>query len=239
MRSIWRCSTHIFWPCRLQVQIRCKEPGAPAEEVFGSDSAKFAKAPWDVMLSYHFRASRAVMSVPEASRLALLEQRDIAERAAWVSQFREGDDSLGQVVQSVIEKRGAHWDSPMQIALHAYTVESPNPSIQQQQSGGQQQSKKQKGQHTGQSTQSPQNPPRTDRETSRSRSSSPMKMAPGSVTSTLRDGTVLCSDFNKGECLGMQHMYACSNGAHRCGKVVRKGRPCAGTSHGAHNCRSP
>ena len=78
---------------------------APAEEVFGSDAAKFVKVPWEVMQAYHFRASRAAMSVPEASRLAWLEQRDMAERAVWVSQFREGDESLGQVVQSVMEKR--------------------------------------------------------------------------------------------------------------------------------------
>ena len=186
------------------------------------------------MQAYYFRAARSAMLVPEASRLAWHEQRDISERAAWVSQFREGDDSLGQVVQSVMEKRGAHWDSPMQIALHAYTGESPSPSIQQQHSGGHQQSKKQKGQHKDQSKQSPQNPLKTDRETPQSRSSPAKKMVPGSVTSILRDGTALCSDFNKGNCI--ERGASCSKGAHRCGKVLRAGRPCG---HGAHNCRNP
>ena len=54
------------------------------------------------------------MLVPEASRLTWLEGRDIAERAAWVSQCREGDEPLGQVVQTIMVKRGAHRDTPIQ-----------------------------------------------------------------------------------------------------------------------------
>ena len=76
------------------------------EEAFGNDSTKFVKVPWDVLQSYHFRASRAVMAVPEASRLTWLEEKDIADRSAWVSQYREGDELLGQVVHSVMEERG-------------------------------------------------------------------------------------------------------------------------------------
>ena len=60
-----------------------------------------------------FRASRAAMLLPEASRLAWLAERDIAERAVWASLFREGEDTLGQIVQSVMEKRSAHWDTPI------------------------------------------------------------------------------------------------------------------------------
>ena len=90
-----------------------KVQGAPTDETFGSDSTKFVKVPWDVMQAYLFRASRSVMLLPEASRLSWLEGRDVAERAAWVSQFREGEEPLGQVVQSIMEKRGAHWDTPI------------------------------------------------------------------------------------------------------------------------------
>ena len=81
--------------------------GAPQEEIFGSDSTKLIKVPCDVLQSYYFRAARAAMTVPEASRLAWLESRDISERSVWVSQFREGNEPLGQVVQSIMEKRGA------------------------------------------------------------------------------------------------------------------------------------
>ena len=98
-----------------------KVQGAQVEEAFGSDSTKLVKVPWDVLQSYYFRASHAAMSVPEASRLAWLEGRDIAERATWVSQFREGDEPLGQVVQSIMEKRGAHWDTHSE---HGHAPES-------------------------------------------------------------------------------------------------------------------
>ena len=117
----------------LSIAGSSKVQGAPDEEAFGSDSTKLVKVPWDVLQSYYFRASRAVMTVPEASRLAWLEGRDIAERATWVSQFREGDEPLGQVVQSVMEKRGAHWDTPIQNM-----VVRPNPAFQPQQPPGQQ-----------------------------------------------------------------------------------------------------
>ena len=71
---------------------------APDEEIFGSDSTRFVKVPWDVMQACLFRASKAVTMIPEASRLTWLEGRDVADRAAWVSQFREGEESLGHVV---------------------------------------------------------------------------------------------------------------------------------------------
>ena len=122
-----------------------------------------------------FRASRAVMTMPEASQLAWLEKRDIAERATWVSQFREGDEPLGQVVQSVMEKRGAHWDTPIQNM-----VVRPNPAFQLQQPQGQQQAR------TRASQPRPFSP------------SSPMKTKPGVTADTLRDGKTLSSAALKG-----------------------------------------
>ena len=71
--------------------------GFQAEEAFGSDSTKFVEIPWDVMQAYYFRAAHSAMKVPESARLVWLEGNDIAERAVWVSQFREGHDPLGHV----------------------------------------------------------------------------------------------------------------------------------------------
>ena len=88
--------------------------GAPADELPGTDSTKFVKAPWDVLQVYYFRAHRSVMSLPEVSRLAWLKEKDVAERAVWVSQFRGSDESLGRVVQSVMDRMSAHWDVPTQ-----------------------------------------------------------------------------------------------------------------------------
>ena len=87
--------------------------GPQIEEAFGSDSIKFVEIPWDVMQSYYYRAVHSTMKVPETSRLTWLQANDIAERTVWVSQFRGGDEPLGQVVQAIMEKRGAHWDTPI------------------------------------------------------------------------------------------------------------------------------
>ena len=169
------------------------------------------------------------MSVPEASRLAWLEGRDIAERSTWVSQFREGDEPLGQVVQSVMEKRGAHWDTPIQNM-----VVRPNPAFQPQQSRAVHDPKvgRKHGQQKGQGKQSPhsqQKPPFSF--------SSPKKMAPGTVSAALRDGKKLCPDFNRGKC--NTKGPSCDKGLHKCAKVLRGGRPCGMSFHGAHNCRNP
>jgi len=194
------------------------------DEAFGNDSTKFVKVPWDVLQLYHFRASRTVMSVPEASRLTWLEERDIAERSAWVSQYREGDETLGQVVQAVMEKRGAHWDTPIQSM-------APRPStpLQPQQPREVQTPMKQKrGQQEGLGKQKGEPP---------TPSSTPNKMQPGTIATALRDGTVLCQDFNKNKC--DTKGSSCSKGVHKCAKVSRGGRPCGMPFHGAHNCRNP
>ena len=123
-----------------------KVQGAPTDEVFGGDATKFVKVPWDVLQSYHFRASRTAMLIPEATRLMWLEQKDIEERSAWVSQYREGDEDLGQVIQSVVEKRGADWDTPIHITVmrtegarqqqHFEAPQTPKKQKRGQQKGG-------------------------------------------------------------------------------------------------------
>ena len=211
----------------LSIAGSSKVQGAPVEEALGSDSAKFVKVPWDVLQSYYFRASSSVMLVPKASRLAWLEGRDIAERAAWVSQFREGDESLGQVVQSVMEKRGAHWDAPIQnVVVRPGPALPPQPPTLQEptrQKQGQQQNQRQPAPQKGQK---PIDPP-----------GNPKKMTPGTVAGALRDGKFLCPDFNEGKC--STKGATCAKGLHKCAKVLRGGRPCGMSFHGAHNCRNP
>ena len=163
-----------------------------------------------------------------------MEERDIAERAAWVSQFREGKESLGQVVQSVMQKRGAHWDTPIQDVIDhtpptpstsqpwgSKTQHSPIEQTQDQRSGATKRTLQ--GEHKPQ-------PPQTPLPWS------PGKMEPGARAGSLRDGTSLCPEFNKGNC----HMDgpSCYKGAHRCSKVRKNGRPCGMSGHGAHSCRN-
>ena len=62
----------------LSIAGSSKMSGAPPEEAFGNDSTKFVKVPWDLLQAYYFRASRSAMLLPEGSRLAWLEGRDVA-----------------------------------------------------------------------------------------------------------------------------------------------------------------
>jgi hypothetical protein len=52
--------------------------------------------------------------------------KDVAEQAQWVSQFREGEESLGQVVRAIMEKRDAHWEVPVQ-SIAGHPTFSPQP----------------------------------------------------------------------------------------------------------------
>ena len=106
-----------------------KVQNAPEEEeYFGSDSTKFVKAPWDILQAYYFRALRLSKLVPEASRLAWLQEKDTAERAAWVSRFHNGNESLGEVVKAVMDSREAHWLNPPQRDVTPERPASPSPA---------------------------------------------------------------------------------------------------------------
>ncbi|CAJ1359412.1 unnamed protein product, partial [Effrenium voratum] len=84
-------------------------PPAKEEDVLGADTSKFVYVPLDVVMRYHARARRTSASLPYASRLAWLQQRDTEERADWVSRFRESNLTLGQVIKATYEARDAHW----------------------------------------------------------------------------------------------------------------------------------
>jgi hypothetical protein len=204
--------------------------GAPPEEVFGSDSTRLIKVPWDVLQSYYFRAARAAMTVPEASRLAWLESRDISERSVWVSQFREGNEPLGQVVQSIMEKRGAHWDTPIQhMVSQPYAAQQPR----QQQPQQHPRATNQRPAPTHEAA----TPPRRQTQGQQQFSpGSPSKPRTGATAETLRDGKTLCPDFNNNKC--DRKGPSCDKGLHKCAKVLRGGRPCGMSYHGAYNCRN-
>ena len=80
-------------------------PPAKEEDVLGADTTKFVYVPLDVVMRYHARARRTSASLPYASRLAWLQQRDTEERADWVSRFRESNLTLGQVIKATYEDR--------------------------------------------------------------------------------------------------------------------------------------
>ena len=153
------------------------------------------------------------MLVPEASRLAWLEGRHIAERAVWVSQFREGDESLGQVVQSVMEKRGAHWDTPIQSM-----VGRSSPAFPPQPPAGRDTRKHEQGQQ-----QDRQQPLR--RRSRRQFLHPPIqkRMTPSTVAVALQDGKPLCPELTKAVVAPKGHSAprVCTGVLKSCGR-----RPC-------------
>ena len=91
-----------------------KVHGAPPEEAFGSDSTMFVQTPWDILQAYYFQVTRSVITFPEASRMAWLENTDTAERETWARRFRSGNQSLGTIVKSAMKDSHWHWDESTQ-----------------------------------------------------------------------------------------------------------------------------
>jgi len=194
-----------------------RRTSAPTEETFGSDPVKFVAAPWDVLQAYYFRAVTAVAAIPEVSRVAWLERTDTAERAVWVSTFRDSDDSIGEVIKETMDRRGAHWDPP--------AVAAPSTQFQAREIGRV---------PTGEGKGQQQGPGNGRRKKGGKQNSGAPALTPGTVAAGLKDGKQLCADYQRGSCpvKGPQ----CQKGLHRCGKVTPKGRICGMNFHGAHQC---
>jgi hypothetical protein len=205
-----------------------KRKSAPIEEAFGADSIQFVTAPWDVLQAYYFRAAAAAAEIPEASRAAWLERTDIAERAVWVSTFRDGEETLGEIVSRTMVRRGAHWDPPSAPAVD----DTPHTPRQQ-----------------GHRTRDHQDtPPRNNKPSREAAHEKPNRSnrdypentwrtsKPGTVAQTLLDGKKLCQDWQKSEC--KVKSVSCDKGLHRCAKVGASGRVCGMNYHGADRCRA-
>ena len=62
---------------------------------------------------------------------------------------------------------------------------------------------------------------------------SPRGQSGENVSFSLRDGTMLCPDFQKGKCKAGRE---CPKGAHRCGRILTTGRICGSYGHNAKTC---
>ena len=131
------------------------------------------------------RAVESAAAIPEASRLAWLERADAAERAVCISTFRDGASTIGSVTKQTIDRRGAHWDPPaMANAVHPQYREAGN--------AGRAKGQGKRGKQGGQS-------PRQHQSPMQPAPASQSKATPGSVSATLKDGTRLCPDFQRGD----------------------------------------
>ena len=158
-----------------------------------------------------------------------LESRDISERSVWVSQYREGSEPLGQVVQSVMEKRGAHWDTPIQHMVQPHAAQQHR----QQQPQQHQRATNQRPAPTHEASTPPRRQSQGQQQSSPGNSS---KQRWGAAADSLRDGKTLCPDFNNNKC--DKRGPSCDKGLHKCAKILRNGRPCGMSYHGAYNCRN-
>ena len=82
---------------------------APDENTMGADTTKFVQVPMDILMSYYHRAARCTASQPPGARLRWLQRTDQDERGVWVTQFRNSDKTLGQVIKETMASRDAHW----------------------------------------------------------------------------------------------------------------------------------
>ena len=179
-----------------------------AREGLATESVDYVAIPWDVLQLYYFRASRAAQSVPVSQRLTWLERVDTEERSVWVSDFRDSERTLGDIVQATYKARDPHWTyvSSQQPASTVTTLALRPP---QQAPARQVTGPKGKGGTKG-------------RQPSRNR-----------WAHTMANGQPLCAAFQRNECTGPG---PCANGAHKCAKTKPNGRVCGG-NHPASTCR--
>ena len=147
----------------------------------------------------------------------------------WVSEFREGNRTLGQVVSSVFAKRDAHWEAPPMMYA---TPETPKPALVGNKERGHRVAQRQ--QPLQQQLVLPPPPPpqpyNDDKGANRS-----AELTPGITVTHLRDGKKLCPDFQKGTCKVKK--ASCPLGLHKCGMVTKRGRVCGMGFHVANVCR--
>ena len=206
-----------------------KKTAAHTDETFGTDSVNYVTTPWDVLEGYYFRAVESAAAMPEATRLAWLERADLAERAVWVSTFREGEGTIGEVVKQTMDRRGAHWDPP---ALTPATTQ-PRQNFQEPRQAGERpaETRREKGKGKGKKGKG--------KGAGKGGAHAPnreQKPHSGGVATKLPDGKALCPDFQNARC--QSRGASCNKGLHKCGKILRQGKICGMINHGGHACRN-
>ena len=213
----------------------CTEASALAKEDFGSDSTDYVQVPWDILQEYYFKASKAALRIPSQSRLSWLERADLAERAAWVAEFRAGGTAavgktLGKVVKDLLDRRAPHWEAPVIVSggqpgggrPPAGPTTAPNlqlgPFSKQEKNRRRNERRESKGKGGGKGGKgTPRGP---------------------TVSSTLSQGDRACPDFQKANCNSKvdNQGKGCPKGIHRCAKILKNGRVCSTLGHCAKNC---
>ena len=181
---------------------------APESETLGSSSVAFINVPLDVVMAYWYRANRMLQSLPPSNRLSVLSHLCAEERAMWVTRFRRGTQTLGEVIQEVMQLRDAHWTGGPKLPASA-----PAPSGVLAGAGTAGGGAGKQGGGKG----------------------SPTSKVPKTVRpclSEMQDGTRLCAKYNRGDKCDAQNCKF----QHRCGTDIGNGKVCGSWNHSYVNC---
>lgn len=183
-------------------------------ETRGSTSTDFVQVPLDVVMKYVYRAQLACSKMPAQLALPWLTSRDEAERTAWVEAFRNSSKPLGAVVLEVFHRRDAFWDVDAKKPVPA----GPGPNATSALTSATQALTAAAAGIKAQTAGLPKPPAKLG--------------PPKTVLFTLKNGTKLCPDWQKGKC-----KEPCpKNLAHQCGAVQSGNRVCGSRLHGASAC---
>ena len=182
-------------------------PGAPEREPRGSDTTLFVGCPFDVLEKYYHRAVVQSAKVKPSLALEWLSSKDEQERTIWVDKFRNGQDALGKVISTVFERREAMWEVSRDM-LKGAGPDKP-----------------------GKGPPVPPAPPGKGADRGGGSSSGGAGM-PAKLADQLRDGSLICRKYNRGEKCGPECQMK-----HVCAAVCRNGRVC-GARHPASQCNN-
>ena len=158
-------------------------------------------------MAHRYRASRVIQSLPAGNRFSVLTHLCSEERALWVTRFRKGTQTLGEVIQEVMQLRDARWTGGPKIP-HVNLAVLPGG-----QAGAGAPGAKTEGQGAALSPTKLQKPGRP-------------------CLSELPDKTKLCDKFNKGQACDASSCRF----AHRCGADLGPGRVCGSWNHAYAQC---
>ena len=181
--------------------------GAPQTEPKGSDATKIVEIPLDIVMKYHFRVQSKAAKMPFSAALTWVTSRDLSDREVWVDKFRNGTETLGEVILATTAAREAMWELP-----------APMPQADRR-APPQQPRKDQPRREERPNGQLPVLKPNTDKPKSKT------------WAKKLKDGSVICNKYSANKCAEKACRFA-----HKCAVVLEGGRVCGG-SHPASQHR--
>jgi hypothetical protein len=201
------------------------------ENELGVNTAIFVDIPLDLLMKYWYRARRTCRAQPFHARLRWLENMDVQERTEWIRTYRNSGKTLGVIIDEVFNQRDAHWsqvantfeEKPTKFQKAEPKLKARSRSTRQQSAPLAIRDKATPGAPQGKGRGQPKGGTKGE-----------SKGKNLGTSATMKDGTKLCPDFQKGSC--MTTGRRCAKGEHKCGVLTGdNGRVCAHPMHGAND----